>query len=192
MNAKQVVEYICEVLNIQTSNPLIVLDMVEDLKGIKDMQEFRTNIKSRIANLNDDYKYLSGYQKFIKVVNDYKYNDSNVKDEAIETYCRKLIDKIRTVSRAIDESLPSGLRYNDFAETATFDNFKSNGNCAFTEKEQRLLTEVGICKVWLLTFDDNDFLLKLMKAVSRLNQLHLAPPKEKTLTLEGINNRSKK
>lgn len=118
--------------------------------------------------------------------------NNQLEDETIERFCRKLIDKIRTVSRAIDESLPSGLRYNDFAETATFANFKNGNKCAFSEKEQRLLNEVGNCKVWLLTFDDNDFLLKLMKAVSRLNQLHLAPPKEKTLTIEDIKNRSKK
>ncbi len=184
MKAKEVVAYLCEMLNIKTDSYLIVDDMIEELITINDLKAFKGYLKAKMNT--EPYQYLNGFQKFSKAIIEYKNINSHSKDEAIENYCRKLIQKIRTVARAIDESLPNGLRYNDFCESATFENFKSDGECAFTEKEQRLLNEVGACKIWLLTYDDNDFLLKLMRAIQRLNQKHLAPPQEKTLSLTRL------
>ena len=187
MEAKQVVSYLCELLNIKTENYLIVDDMIEELIAISDLKSFVSYVKAKITT--ESYQYLNGYQKFVKATVDYKIINNGLDETVLETYCQKIITKIRSVSRAVDENLPSGLRFNDFAETATFENFKSNGECAFTDKEQRLLNEVGPCKVWLITFDSNEFLQKLMKAIGRLNQKHLAPPKEKMLSLEDIKNK---
>ncbi len=184
MQVNNLAKYLTSILNIDTKNPFIVDDMMEELEQISDLKAFKGYLKAKMNT--EPYQYLNGYQKLLKAITEYKNINSHSKDEAIENYCRKLIQKIRTVARAIDESLPNGLRYNDFCESATFENFKSDGECAFTEKEQRLLNEVGACKIWLLTYDDNDFLLKLMRAIQRLNQKHLAPPQEKTLSLTDI------
>lgn len=186
MQINNLIEYITNILSIKKENIYLIDDMVEELESISDLKAFKDYLKAKITT--DPYKYLNGYQKFMRAIAEYKNLGSESKDEVIEKYCQKLLDKIRDTSRAIDENLPSGLRFNDFAEVATFDNFKTNGDCAFTMKEQQLLNEVGSCKVWLLTFDDNDFLLKLMRAIGRLNQKQIAP-KEKVLSLEDIKNK---
>ena len=186
MRINELAGLLVEMLSIKSDNPYVLDDMIQELNIISDLKSFLSYLKAKITTV--PYKYLNGYQKFMRAIADYKNLGSESKDEVIEKYCQKLLDKIRTTSRAIDENLPSGLRFNDFAEIATFDNFKTNGVCAFTIKEQQLLNEVGSCKVWLLTFDDNDFLLKLMRAIGRLNQKQLAP-KEKMLSLEDIKNK---
>lgn len=184
MQINNLAEYLANILNIKMDNPYIIDDMLEELEQINDLKSFKDFVKER--SNTESYKFLTGYQKFLKAISDFKTINSSVSEDKVETYCKKLIEKIRTVVRAVDESLPSGLRFNDFAETATFDKFRSGGNCAFDEKEQRLLSEVGTCKVWLLTYDSHPFLIKLINAVKKLNKLHLAPPVEKTLKLEDI------
>jgi hypothetical protein len=165
-------------------NLIPVIDEMLINANIRDFTQLLTFILK-----SNKFSFLDRLQEAIDIIP----NSNDFLDNKTEIYCKKLIDKIRGISRVVDESLPVGLRYNDFAETATFDNFKSktDNKCAFDEKEQRLLNEVGSCKIWLTTFDDHEFLLKLMKALKKLHQLHLAPPKEKVLTLEDIKNRKK-
>ncbi len=65
-----VIGYITEVLNLNTENKLVLLDVQEDLKSIHDLALFRVFIKDNFSN--PEYKYLTGYQKFLALTNDFK------------------------------------------------------------------------------------------------------------------------
>ena len=170
MNSKQIIDYVCEVLNINTSNTLIILDMIEDLKEVKDLAEFKKVLKDRVGNLNDEYKYLSGYQKFAKIVRDFKKQDSNIADDKIVNYCKKLVDKCRHSSCSAYDAKPHGYNFNDFIDTAKFESFKSNSEPVFNEKEIELLESVGGCKRWLKDYDENKFLEDLIESVYKLRK----------------------
>ncbi len=161
MNSQMVVDYLCEVLNIKTDNTLLILDMVEDLKTIQDLAEFKFYIKSRVANLNDEYRYLSGYQKFIKLVDNFnKENKQNLQVglfDDVEEKINKLIKKCRTAWRTIEAKRPLGFRIDDLDYKVIpkyFDNV-----------EIKLLDQVGGFQRWYKDYDENEFKEELIRIV---------------------------
>lgn len=91
------IEYIANLLNIDISVNLIYLDISEELENIKDLGLFRKELKARVANLNDDYKYLNGFQKFTKIVEDYNkilLVPTPREHDLINTFCDNLFNKL--------------------------------------------------------------------------------------------------
>jgi len=72
LTISDLIDYLTMMLNFEIKGKLVYLDVVEELEKIPDLAEFRKEVKSRVSNLNDDYKYLNGFQKFTKIVEDYK------------------------------------------------------------------------------------------------------------------------
>ena len=63
MNPSDVVKYIGQLLNIDTSNPIVMQDIMEDLKEVQDLNAFRIFIKEKFNY--ERFKYLTGFQKFV-------------------------------------------------------------------------------------------------------------------------------
>ena len=169
MNSEMIVNYLCEVLNIKTDNTLIVLDMVEDLKTIKDLAEFKNYIKSRVANLNDDYRYLTGYQKFIKLVDNFNGEKEDQLKltvlDGVEEKVNKLINKCRLAYNTLDDKMPRGYPY----EKVSYENIPNY----FDKAEVNLLEQIGGFKRWFTNegYEENEFKQDLIKTVkgARMN-----------------------
>lgn len=102
-NKNDITEYIASILNIDISNKLIVIDMMEDLKEIQDLAGFRTFAKERLNH--ERFRYLTGYQKFISLVNEWKKeNKPKLDDEAqdkADSYSEKLFSKITSIANEL-------------------------------------------------------------------------------------------
>ena len=72
MNKSDLIEYICQLLNISLDSDLVYMDISNSLDTVKDLPMFQKDLKSRVANLNDNYKYLNGFQKFVKFMDEYE------------------------------------------------------------------------------------------------------------------------
>lgn len=81
ISANDVVKYLGTTLNIDMTDKLIVLDMLDDLKTIEDLASFRIFIKERFNY--ERFRYLTGYQKFISLVNEFKKENAPILDEAV-------------------------------------------------------------------------------------------------------------
>lgn len=100
INVKDLIDYISSLLNFEISGKLIYLDVVEELESITDLGMFRRELKSRVAHLNNDYKYLNGLQKFTKIVNEYKKKQLELKPKEhdyVVMFCDKLFSKLTDV-----------------------------------------------------------------------------------------------
>jgi len=89
ITANDVVKYIAGILNIDLSNNALLLeDMIEDIKSVNDLALFRTFIKEKFNY--ERFRYLTGYQKFIALVNEFKKEN---KLELSEEMQIKALDK---------------------------------------------------------------------------------------------------
>ena len=163
MKAEQIIDYLCEVLNINSSNTLIMLDMLEDLKEVQNLAEFRKYIKSRVANLNDEYRYLTGYQKFIKLVDNFNKENKNKLTsevlEGVELKVNDLIAKCRNIGRIILRDRPNNIPVEKLSY-AIIPNY-------FEVSEVNLLESVGGFHRWLADYDENDFKEELILEVEK-------------------------
>ena len=99
ITANDVIKYLCKILNIDMTDKLFMMDMLEDLKTISDLGAFRTFVKERFSY--ERFRYLTGDQKFIKLVQEYKKENepklSGDKLIKVDNYSSKLFSKITTI-----------------------------------------------------------------------------------------------
>ncbi len=93
----EITAYLCNVLNIKTDSSYVILDIQEELESISDLAEFRLFIKSHISKVSHDLEYMSGFQKFLFLVE--KFNNkrlalSDKEFDSISLWCNVLYKKL--------------------------------------------------------------------------------------------------
>ena len=100
ITANDVLKYLCnKVLNIDMSDKLFMMDMLEDLSAIENLASFRIFVKERFSY--ERFRYLTGDQKFIKLVQEYKKENAPKLSEdrllKANNYSSKLFSMITTI-----------------------------------------------------------------------------------------------
>ena len=128
ITANDVVKYIDGILNIDLSNNALLLeDMIEDIKSVNDLALFRTFIKEKFNY--ERFRYLTGYQKFIALVNEFKKENKlelskEMKIKAL-TYSEDLFKRVTEICDEINFELQTkGKKIDDLN---LFETFKING-----------------------------------------------------------------
>lgn len=75
-------KYFAQLLNISLDDDLSMMDMVEDLNSIENLADFRVFVKEKFNY--ERFRYLTGYQKFIALVNEYKKENGPKLDEVTQ------------------------------------------------------------------------------------------------------------
>ncbi|TLP41055.1 hypothetical protein [Arcobacter arenosus] len=95
ITSNDIIKYVSRVLNVDITNSLVMQDMIEDLTSIHDLGLFRFFIKE---NFNESkYQYLTGYQKFLALVKDFKKQNAprlnSQQKSKVEDYSERLFKK---------------------------------------------------------------------------------------------------
>lgn len=130
MNHQQILEYLCELLNINLKNKLVSDDILDDLKKMSqeyNLNDFRLFIKDKINY--ERFKYLTGYQKFIAMANEFKKENKLELSEEMQikalTYSEDLFKRVTTICDEVNFELQTkGKKIDDLDLFATF---KING-----------------------------------------------------------------
>ena len=75
-------KYFAQLLNISVDDDLSMMDMVEELNSIENLSDFRIFVKEKFNY--ERFRYLTGYQKFIALVNEYKKENGPKLDEVTQ------------------------------------------------------------------------------------------------------------
>ena len=128
ITANDVVKYIAGILNIDLSNNALLLeDMIEDIKSVKDLALFRTFIKEKFNY--ERFRYLTGYQKFIALVNEFKKENKLELSQEMQikalTYSEDLFKRVTEICDEVNFELQTkGKKIEDLN---LFETFKING-----------------------------------------------------------------
>ena len=142
-----VVKYLAQVLNIDIHNPLVLEDILEDLKSIHDLNAFRIYIKENFTE--SKYQYLTGYQKFLALVEDFKKIYLDKLNAKIQSKSSALIEKIKLCINSYEKAVwKENKATNEFLKSQKFVNFKQHGKCIFTENELQGIDSVGDFEYW--------------------------------------------
>ena len=128
ITANDVVKYIAGILNIDlTNNALLLEDMIEDIKSVNDLALFRTFIKEKFNY--ERFRYLTGYQKFIALVNEFKKENKLELSEEMQikalTYSEDLFKRVTEICDEINFELQTKGKKID--NLNLFETFKING-----------------------------------------------------------------
>lgn len=128
ITANDVVKYIAGILNIDLSNNALLLeDMIEDIKSVNDLALFRTFIKEKFNY--ERFRYLTGYQKFIALVNEFKKENKLELSQEMQikalTYSEDLFKRVTEICDEVNFELQTkGKKIEDLN---LFETFKING-----------------------------------------------------------------
>lgn len=130
MNHQQILEYLCELLNINLKNKLVSDDILDDLKKMSqeyNLNDFRLFIKDKINY--ERFRYLTGYQKFIAMANEFKKENKlelseEMKNKAL-TYSEDLFKRVTTICDEVNFELQTKVKKID--DLDLFATFKING-----------------------------------------------------------------
>lgn len=107
MNHQQILEYICELLNINLKNKLVsdkILMTLKDMSVSYDLVKFGDFLESSFNY--ERFRYLTGYQKFLSMANEFKRdNELKLSDEMENkalNYTDELFQKVTTVTDEIN------------------------------------------------------------------------------------------
>lgn len=99
ITANDVLKYLCKILNVDMTDKLFMMDMLEDLTTIENLAAFRIFVKERFSY--ERFRYLTGDQKFIKLVQEYKKENTPKLSEdnllKVNNYSSKLFSQITTI-----------------------------------------------------------------------------------------------
>jgi hypothetical protein len=166
----QLLHYITTIFNIKADNVLVVDEIIEDLSSIVNADGFKEFIKKQVTK--EENRHLSGYQKFLKILDDFKKEKGNKEKDQIEIYCKRLIEKCRLVCIYAWENKPDGKKETDFIrEIAPY--MKKDGKSLFNKKDIQLLNEVGGVEVWSDQYASDSFLTKLYFGVLSLKSANI-------------------
>ena len=82
ITANDVVQYLGNLLNIDVSGKITMLDMIDDLSTIPNLAEFRIFVKEKFNY--ERFRYLTGYQKFIALVNEFKKETMKLNEDQVK------------------------------------------------------------------------------------------------------------
>lgn len=99
INANDIIQYLGNLLNIDVTGKLTVMDMIDDLSSIQDLAAFRIFVKEKFNY--ERFRFLTGYQKFNALVNEFKKeNKPTLDDEMISkanSYSSELFLKLTNI-----------------------------------------------------------------------------------------------
>lgn len=130
MNHQQILEYLCELLNINLKNKLVsdkILMTLKDMSASYDLVKFGDFLESSFNY--ERFRYLTGYQKFLSMANEFKRdNELKLSDEMQTkalTYSEDLFRRVTTILDEVNFELQTkGRKIDDLDLFATF---KRNG-----------------------------------------------------------------
>lgn len=115
MNINDVIKNIGQILNIDTTNELTMMDILEDLKEIDNVPKFRLFIKERFSY--ERFRYMTGLQKFIALKNEFKKENrpklGASEDLKVRTYSESLFKRVTTIFDEIDYRTQIGIDIRD-------------------------------------------------------------------------------
>ena len=130
MNHQEILEYLCELLNINLKNKLVSDDILEDLIKMSkeyNLNDFRLFIKEKINY--ERFRYLTGYQKFIAMANEFKKENKLELSEEMQikalTYSDELFCKVTTILDYVNFELQTKGKSID--DLDLFETLKKNG-----------------------------------------------------------------
>ncbi len=143
MNFQQILEYLCELLNINLKNKLVSDDILDDLKKMSqeyNLNDFRLFIKDKINY--ERFRFLTGYQKFIAMTNEFKKENKLELSEEMQikalTYSEDLFKRVTNLLDEINFELQE--KRKDIKELNLKKTFLKNG---FKEYDIKVLRAVG-------------------------------------------------
>ena len=174
ITANDVVKYLRDVLNMDISNALVMEDIVEDLKSIHDLAEFRIYIKENFTE--SQYQYLTGYQKFLALTKDFKRENKPklTADQRLnaDKYSEKLFSKVTDVFDEINWMIQVGKDI--YSKEANLIVFNAFGN---EPKDLQVLEQIGkraeLCR--LCSSNKEVLRTKINEAVCKLTLLKHYP-----------------
>ena len=102
MNHQQILEYICELLNINLKNKLVsdkILITLKDMSISYDLVKFGDFLESSFNY--ERFRYLTGYQKFLSMANEFKRDNKLELSEEMQTkaltYSQDLFKKVTAI-----------------------------------------------------------------------------------------------
>lgn len=130
MNFQEILEYICELLNINLKNKLVsdkILMTLKDMSVSYDLVKFGDFLESSFNY--ERFRYLTGYQKFIAMANEFKKENKLELSEEMQikalTYSEDLFKRVTTICDEVNFELQTkGKKIDDLDLFATF---KRNG-----------------------------------------------------------------
>ena len=194
MNHQQILEYLDELLNINLKNKLVsdnILNTLSDMSLEYNLTDFGIFLEEKFNY--ERFKYLTGYQKFIAMANEFKKENKLELSEEMQikalTYSEDLFKRVTTICDEVNFELQTkGKKIDDLDLFATF---KRNG----LENHH-----IGVLKLLgsketlfaLCVYGKSDLIARIEDIVNKkaLVQQYpqLAPKKEKIQVLEMLKN----
>jgi hypothetical protein len=171
----QLISYITTIFNIKGDSEFMIDEITEDLMSLRNADGFKEFIKKNVTN--EENRHLSGYQKFLKILDDFKREKGNQDRDPIEKYCKKLIEKCRQACRFAWENKPAGKNEIDFIKEVS-PHLKKEGKSLFNNKDVQLLNSIGGVNVWARDYGSDSFMTKLYFGVLRLKGANLKKIKQ--------------
>ena len=110
MNFQEILEYLCELLNINLKNKLVsdkILMTLRDMSVSYDLIKFGDFLESSFNY--ERFRYLTGYQKFIAMANEFKKENKLELSEEMQikalTYSEDLFKRVTTICDEVNFEL---------------------------------------------------------------------------------------
>jgi len=153
------VKYFGNFFNLDLEDSFTMLDVEEELEKIENLANFRFFVKDKIAY--EKYRFLSPYQKFITMANDFKKEyklklDENTQDK-IYSYTFNLLSKLTSYCNELNWSL----------ETQSIDirnvNLESTFKKAFDNKAMEIIQSIGVYNTYRYALKNIPYLEELIE-----------------------------
>ena len=135
-----IAKYFAQLLNISLDDDLSMMDMVEDLNSIENLADFRVFVKEKFNY--ERFRYLTGYQKFIALVNEYKKDNAPTltveNAEKADNYSENLFRKITTILDEVNfamQTMGKGIEDFNYEQTLLKNGLKDH--------HMKVLNEIG-------------------------------------------------
>jgi len=103
ITAGMMAKYVIDVFQIKADNPMIIEDVVDELKTIEDLSDFRAWLKDNFNHY--DSQYLRGFQKFISLIKiyrmEYALTSETEKSVKLRKFAQLLSSKVKAVSMLV-------------------------------------------------------------------------------------------
>lgn len=194
MNFQEILEYLCELLNINLKNKLVSDDILEDLIKMSNeynLNDFRLFIKEKINY--ERFRYLTGYQKFIAMANEFKKENKLELSEEMQikalSYSDELFSKVTTILDYVNFELQTKGKSID--DLDLFETLKKNG---LESHQLKVIQAIGSKKkvMTLCLYSKQELMATIESIVYKKAMIKqypsLAPKKEKFEVLERLKN----
>ena len=177
------IEYLTEVLNIKSDNEFVIKDIMTELQKVDDIVAYRKYVRDNIKNI--DLAYLTGFQKFIQLTNQYikQQEETKLPHDTAKSFSENLTKKVYQARTFIKNQL-------DICNERPFSTLAVDGKKFFNDKELRALAELG-SPYLIIELSQNDELedslirLFLNKYIAKSKYKQLGENQKKVLKLIG-------